>query len=155
MARQVASYLEILDPASGGALRRWQNGYVGREVTWDGAPWRFLPMETDGVVSGDPANMSVVIRMPSLSSVTPILEAGLQRGWQAQLKQYEFDTFKGDTDPQAGQLLIVSHRGEIERLAAPTLFSVEMEIGSGIVSSDVPLLPVVMDNARIGAPLRF
>lgn len=154
MARQTATYLSIIDPASEGVLRRWQQGYIGATVSWETAEWRYLPMEADGVTTGDPARMSVTVRVPAIADVLPIISEAFRRGWHAQVRTYEFDAFGGSDAPQATQTLISEHRGRLARMASPSPFTLEVEIGSIFGDDSTLLLPTILDSKRIGVPLR-
>ena len=155
MARERVSYLSIIDPVSNAVIRRWQRGYVNQTVTWDGAEWSYLPMEPDGVATGDPANISVVVKLPAIKDVFQPFEQAMIRGWHIKLDQYDFDIFDGQTTPPADQLPTSTHRGELERMRSPDWTKLEIEIGSVVARSDTKLLPLVLTTASVGAPIQY
>ena len=149
MARQKAFYLSTIDE-TGVTVARWQQGYPNQTVTWQGEQWEYLPMEVEGVSSGDPANLRATITVPRIKSIWETLELAIANSWQLLLQQYEFDAFAGQDAPQPEQRLVHVHRGVLERLRSPSLMEAKIEIGSPVAKNNTQLLPITLTTDRIG-----
>lgn len=139
MATAQSQYLRIFDTA-GVTYERWQSYYVNAVVTWDSAPWIYVPFYADGFtagISGDDANVSVTA--PGSRLVIDAFEDAIRDGRLAEIEIYTFDPGVNNTTPQAGQELIGSYVGQIIG-GTGTLTGITIQLGSALspVGSQVP-----------------
>lgn len=149
MARQKAFYLTVFDDTSF-PVAKWQQGYPNQTITWQGEQFQYLPMEVEGVSSGDPANLRVTVQVARVESIWNTLERANAKSWQLLLQQYEFDALLGQDAPQADQRLVHVHRGVLERLHSPSILKAKIEIGSPVAKSGTELLPITLTTDLIG-----
>lgn len=152
--RGQSQFLRIFD-ASGTTLYRWQNYYIGQDVTLDAATWNYQPFVANGLIGGTAgSDVGVTIDIPATALAVSVFEAGLDNGHLCELKIYEFDTRLTNAAPQAGQLLIGSYVGEIIEVSG-SFSLLTIGLGSSLAPTGAQAPPRKFNSILIGAPIRL
>lgn len=150
--RAQSQYLRIYDNA--GTYLRWQNYYVNQTVTFSSASWSYFPFAADGLTAGAPGSEAdLSLQVPATESAVAAFTAALDNNRLLELKVYEFDSYLGQTAPQAGQILIANVLAEVVAISG-TLTTLTIKLGSGLAPVGAQVPPRKFTNKLIGAPLR-
>lgn len=139
----------------GTTYQRWQSYYANATVTWNGAPWQYLPFVADGFtegISGDESNISVTA--PAIAIVTEAFEAAIANGRLVELSTYQFDALFGNDAPPTNQTLIAQYVGQVTG-GSGSLTSLTLALGSAIapVGAQIPIRTFTTSLIGVGCRL--
>ena len=152
MAIGQAAFLELLDGAA--VVARWQDHWIGQQVTWEGQPWSYRQFDWGGIVSGQLSGQQGTITLPRTPSVLQLQQQALAGPWQARLRVYQCDETEGLTGPYALQQLTGTARGQIVG-ATGNLETTTWALGAAVETSAVQILPRIADTGLIGIPCQL
>lgn len=153
MARAQAQYLRIYD-TGGTTYQRWQSYYANTSVTWASAQWIYVPFIADGIVAGLNGDESdVVISAPATGLVVEAFENAIRQGHLAELTTYQFDAIVDNNTPQASQVLVANHIGQVTGGSA-TLTTLRLQVGAALAPIGTQIPPRVFTTAIMGQGIR-
>jgi hypothetical protein len=151
MARGQALFVQLQDDAQTVTYARWQSFWVDATVTWEGAPWVYVPMDWDGITSGSAGGEQATLTLPRLPSLQAIMRRALAGPWLATLRVYQFDESLDAGAPQAEQVLVGSCLGQVISASA-TATTIALRLGSALRPVGAQFPPITATDALIGVP---
>jgi hypothetical protein len=149
----ISQYLRFI--RDGVTLARWQNGYHGPTVTWQGAPWIWVPFTAGGMVAGVSGDETgVTISAPATRQVRQAFEAALAGGHLVELTQYQFDPLASPGAPPVVHVLQAQFIGQVVGASA-SLTTMTAQLGTALdpVGSQVPPRALTTEIMGVGCRL--